>query len=94
MRAEYSEDSVEITKYLITLRRLSRLITKKFRKFKDYVLKFVVRDKNLFRRASKNISLRRVINSTENRTSILYALYKNYSYREKKDTYRRVTNRY
>ena len=94
MRAEYSENSIKITRYLTILRRLSRLITKKFRKFKDYVLKFVIRDKDLFRRVSKNISLRRVINSTENKTSILYALYKNYDYREKEGTYRRVTDRY
>ena len=80
MRVKYSKNSVEIIRYLITLKRLSRLITKKFRKFKDYVLKFVVRDKDLFRRASKNISLKRVINSIKDRTSILYALYKDYSY--------------
>ena len=76
------------------LRRLSRLITKDFRKFKDYILKFVVRDRDFFRRASKNILLRRVINNTENRISILYALYKNYNYREKEDIYRYITNRY
>ena len=80
MRAEYSKNNVKIIKYFITLKRLSRLIIKKFRKFKNYVLKFIVRDRDLFRRASKNILLRRVINSIKNRTSILYTLYKNYSY--------------
>ena len=94
MRAEYSENNVEIIRYFITLRRLSKLIIKKFRKFKDYVLKFVVRDRDLFRRASKNILLRRVINSTKNKTSILYILYKNCDYREKKGTYRYITDRY
>ena len=94
MRAGYSENSVEIIRYLTTLRRLSKLITKEFRKFKDYILKFVVRDRNLFRRVSKNILLRRVINSTENRISILYVLYKDCNYREKKDIYRRITDRY
>ena len=94
MRVKYNKNSVKIIRYFTTLRRLSKLITKKFRKFKDYALKFIIRDKDLFRRVSKNISLRQVINNTENWISILYVLYKNYNYREKKDIYRRVTNRY
>ena len=66
MRPEYNKESIKITRYFITLRRLSRLLIKEFRKFKDYVLKFIVRDKDLFRKASKNILSRRVINNTEN----------------------------
>ena len=66
MRSGYGKESIKIIKYFITLRRLSRLLIKKFRKFKNYILKFVIRDRDLFRKANKNILLRRVINNTEN----------------------------
>ena len=45
----YSENSQKIAKWLVTLRRLEGMDTKRFRKFKQQALKFLVRNRQLFR---------------------------------------------
>jgi hypothetical protein len=47
------------------LKRPEGLSLKKFCKFKNNALKFLVRDGYLFRRASKNVLLRRIIDGEE-----------------------------
>ena len=65
-----------------------------FYKFKNNVLNFLIRDEFLFRRVNKNMSLRRVVNKKEDRTTILRTLYEEIRHRKRKETYRRVANRY
>ena len=76
------------------LTRSSHLNQKKFRKFKNWTLQFLVRDRHLFKRINKNVSLRKVIDKTENQTIILKQLHDENEHRERKEIYRRVTNRY
>ena len=57
LKNEYSEKSQRIAHYLITLARFNHLNRKKFRKFKNWALQFLVRDRHLFRRVNKNILL-------------------------------------
>ena len=66
LKNEYSEKFQKIVHYLITLARSNHLNRKKFRKFKNWILQFLVRDKHLFKRINKNVSLQKVINKTEN----------------------------
>ena len=50
---EYSQESLQITEYLTTLRKPEQIITKEFWKFKTYVLKYQVQNKTLFWRTGK-----------------------------------------
>ena len=65
LKNEYSEEFQRIIYYLITLARSNHLDRKEFRKFKNWALQFLVRDRHLFKRINKNVSLRRVIDKTE-----------------------------
>ena len=61
----YSEGSQKIARWLVTLRRPEKMNTKEFKKFKHHALKFLVRNRQLFRRQSKNVLMRRVVDDRE-----------------------------
>ena len=94
LKNEYFEKFQKFVYYLITLARFNHLDRKKFRKFKNWALQFLVRDKHLFKRVNKNVLLQKVINKAENQVIILKQLYDENKYRERKEIYRRVTNKY
>ena len=90
----YSNHSRVIAKYLITLSRFFDMITKEFRKFKLETLKFLIRDKHLFRRIIKTKSLQRVIDRQKNRDRILQKLHDESEHKDKEETYRKIIERY
>ena len=94
LKNEYSEKFQRIVHYLITLTRPNHLNWTKFRKFKNWVLQFLVRDRYLFKRVNKNVLLQKVIDKTKNQIIILKQLHDENEHRERKEIYRRVTNRY
>ena len=94
LKNEYFEKSQKIAHYLITLARFSHLNRKKFRKFKNWVLQFLIRDRHLFKQVNKNVLLQKVINKTENQVIILKQLYDENEHRGRKEIYRRVINKY
>ena len=53
LKNEYSEKFQKIIYYLITLARFNYLNRKKFRKFKNWVLQFLVHDRDLFKWVKK-----------------------------------------
>ena len=71
LKNEYSEKFQRVAHYLITLARPSHLNWKELRKFKNWVLQFLVRDRHLFRQVNKNILLWKIIDKTENQAIIL-----------------------
>ena len=79
---------------MITLARSNHLNRKKFRKFKNWTLQFLVRDRHLFKRVNKNVLLWKVINKAKNQAIILKQLHNESEHRERKEIYRCVTNRY
>ena len=94
LKNEYFEKFQRIVHYLITLTRSNHLNRKKFRKFKNWALQFLVRDKHLFRRVNKNVLLRKIIDKTENQAIILKQLYDENEHREREKIYRHVTDKY
>jgi len=94
LRPGYSEDSIAIARYLTTLRKPPHLTTKEFRQFKIRALTFMVHKGHLFKKVSKNMPLRRVIDSEVDRTKILRAAHEESGHRGKEGTYRRVADRY
>ena len=79
---------------MITLTRPNHLNRKKFRKFKNWALQFLVRDRHLFKRVNKNVLLRKVINKTENQAIILKQLHDESEHRGRKEIYWRMTDKY
>ena len=94
LKNEYSEKFQKIAHYLITLARSNHLNRKKFRKFKNWVLQFLVRNRYLFKRVNKNILLRKVIDKVKNQTIILKQLHDESEDRGRKEIYRYITNKY
>jgi len=90
----YSEESQKIAKWLVTLRRPEEMNTKEFKRFKRQALKFLVRNRQLFRRQSKNVPMRRVIDNENTQREIIKSLHDRSGHRGREGTYQRVSNRY
>ena len=94
LKNEYSKKFQKIIHYLITLARPNHLNWKKFRKFKNWALQFLVRDRHLFKQVNKNVSLQKVIDKIKNQVIILKQFHDKNEHRERKKIYRRVTNKH
>jgi hypothetical protein len=94
LEISYSEKSQNIAAYLTILRKSSNMTAKKFNIFKKKALKYKVQNKHLFRRNNKNVSLKRVINDSEERFRIIQQLHDESDHREREETYKRIIDRY
>jgi len=94
LRPGYSEESKAIALYLTTLKKPSHMTSKQFRRFRTNALTFMVHKGHLFKRASKNMPLRRVVDSEVDRFKILKAAHEESGHRGREGTYRRVADRY
>lgn len=65
LKAGFSKKLIQIAIYLTTLHLSDKMSIKKFKKFKVKALHYKVVDHILFRRNTKNILLKRVINNSE-----------------------------
>jgi hypothetical protein len=92
--SEYFEKSQKIVVYLFTLRKLSEMSLKEFNKFKKKVFRFKLQKNQFFRRNSKNVFMRRMIDDFEKRQRILKQLHDESDHRDKKNIYKRTTDRY
>ena len=90
----YSDHSLRIAQYLSDLQCPQDITVREFRAFKIDAHRYVIRDRHLFRRANKNIPIRRVIDSVSHRQQILKQLYNQEGHRGREETYRRVADRY
>ena len=91
---DYSKESISITTYLTSMQKFFDMNQKQFRKFKLNVFHFMIRDKQLFRRINKNMSLRRVIDNDEDKNNIVESLHDESEHRDKKNIYRKMIDRY
>jgi hypothetical protein len=92
--SEYFEKSRKIVVYLFTLRKSSEMTLKEFNKFKKKVLRFKLQRDQLFRRNSKNVFMKRVIDDFEERQRILKQLHDESDHRDRENIYRRIADRY
>ena len=65
-----------------------------FRSFKRKALQFAVVDRNLYRRARKNVPQRLVIDTDERKAEILKELHKQFGHKGRESTYRRIADCY
>ena len=90
----YSDYSRKIATYLTTLHQSPGMDTKEFNAFKKKAVKFKVQDNQLFRRNSKNVPMRRVVDDPTERQTILQQLHDESGHKGREGTYRRVADRY
>jgi hypothetical protein len=91
---EYSEKSQKIVVYLFTLRKSSEMTLKEFNKFKKKILRFKLQKDQFFRRNSKNVFMKRMIDDFEKRQRILKQLHDENDHRDKKNIYKKIIDRY
>jgi hypothetical protein len=92
--SEYFEKSQKIVVYLLTLRKFFEMSLKEFNKFKKKILKFKFQKNQFFRRNSKNVFMRRVIDDFEKRQRILKQFHDESDHRNKENIYKRIIDRY
>ena len=80
--------------YLTTLQKLADMTIKEFWIFKGEALRFRVEGDQLFKRSSKNVPARRVIDGNEQKLQIMEQLHDEGGHRGREGTYRRITDRY
>ena len=90
----YSEKSEKIVKYFLILRKPFGMSIKEFRKWRKKALKYKVQDRHFFRRNTKNILFRRVIDDIKEQKEIMISLHDETGHRGREDTYRRIADRY
>ena len=83
-KKDYSKELEQIAQYLILLRKFN-INQKKFRKFKNYILHFLIREKRLFQQTNKNMLLKRVIDLIKNKDYIVKSLYNKRNYKDRKN---------
>ena len=93
LRIEYNDKFERIIAILTLLQRSIELNRKKFRTFKSETLRYRVQDDHLYKRNSKNVSFRRVIDSDKKKLKILKQLYDESEHKNRKNTYRNIANR-
>jgi hypothetical protein len=91
---EYFEKSQKIVVYLFTLRKFSEMSLKEFNKFKKEALRFKLQRNQFFRRNSKNVLMKRVIDDFEKRQRILKQLHDENDHRSRENIYKRIIDRY
>jgi hypothetical protein len=91
---EYFKKSQKIVVYLFTLRKSFEMSLKKFNKFKKKALKFKLQRNQFFRRNSKNVFMKRVIDDFEKRQRFLKQLHDENDHEDKENIYKRIIDRY
>lgn len=87
LEGKFSEESIQIATYLTTLRRPTQMNTKEFKKFKTKALHFKVVDQILFRRNSKNVPLRRIVDDKTEKMKIIKALHDESGHKGREGTF-------
>jgi hypothetical protein len=82
--SEYFEKSQKIVVYLFTLRKSFEMSLKEFNKFKKKKFKFKLQRNQFFRRNSKNVFMKRVIDDFEKRQRILKQFHHKNDHRNEK----------
>jgi hypothetical protein len=91
---EYSVRFQRIAYWLVKLIRPAWMDKKEYRKFKTDALNFQVRTGQLYRRGSKNVPPRRVIDNEAEKARILMNLHNETGHKGREATYRLIADRY
>lgn len=90
----FSEESIQIALYLTSLQRPVGMSPKEFQKFKAKALHYKVVDRVLFWRNTKNVPMKRVVDSEAEKSKIMTALHDESGHQGQEGTYRKIADRY
>ncbi len=90
----YLKESQKIARFIITLKRPKDIIRKDFYKFKNKAISYSVIKKGLYKKGSKNMPMRLIINFKEKRKKVINSCYKELGHKGYKSTYKRVITRF
>ena len=76
------------------LKKSERMSRKKFNIFKTKTMRYKIQNDHFFRKNSKNLSLRKIIDAFENRLRIIHQLHDETDHKKRESIYRRIANRY
>jgi hypothetical protein len=93
LRDEYSEESEEYAVFLTTA-RAPRMPRNKLPGWKKFALNFFVRDGYLFRKTSRNVAIRRVIDDNDLRTAAVWEIHRQIGHRGVNAVYSVLAQRY
>ena len=85
----YSEEYQKIARWLSTLRRPQEMTAKEFKSFKRKAIKFKIENQLLFRRTSKNVPLRRVVDGEEYQKKVVQEMHDKNGHQGKEGTSQR-----
>jgi hypothetical protein len=94
LEAGYSEDSIRIATYLISLRRPPDIDKKEYRNFKRKALQYTVRNHQLWKRANKNLPMRLVVDDEAKKAEVLKAMHDDLGHKGRESTYGLISTRY
>ena len=90
----WTDESLQIAKFLQTLRRPEGMDNTQYRRFRHKATDFLVQDGYLFKRMGRNQPVRRVVDDQGKRKAILKALHDESGHRGRESTYQKVRAQY
>ena len=90
----YSEESQRIARYLTTLEKPNDLSRAEFRALVRKAINYSVRDRTLWKNASKSYPPRLVLDAEDQRTAVLTEIHDGTGHAGRESTYHRVADRY
>jgi hypothetical protein len=94
LRQEYAEPSEETARFLVHFETPRGLEPKELRAWKKRALNFFVRDGYLFRKTSRNIAIRRVVDDHDLRVAAIWNVHKQIGHRGVNGVYSILSQRY
>lgn len=94
----YLDKHMEIARFLTTLQKPSHLSASEYKKFRREATTYLVQECVLFKRASKNMPLQRMIDGDNTRLELIEQMHckelNGAAHREQEATYRQIADRY
>jgi hypothetical protein len=90
----WSEESLQIARYLRSLERPEGMSSSQFHRFRKKATKFLIQTGFLFKRGNKNIPAKRVVDDPAEKIRIKQSLHEESGHRGREGTYRKIADRY
>lgn len=94
LKHEYSEQSEQVAQFLVNLKVPKGMTPKELRAWKKRALNFFVRDRALFRKTSRNVAIRRVVDDTDIRSQTIWSTHETTGHRGTNTVYSMLSQRY
>lgn len=94
LKSEYSEESEEIARFLTTMTTPKGMSRGELRAWKKRALNFFTREGYLFRKTSRNIAIRRVIDDDDLRTAAIWDIHRQIGHRGINAVFSMLAQRY